>query len=281
MTAADILHDAVSRLTESGVPDPLRDAQLLLAEAAGMSRHRLPDIMQSPLTADAAARFSRAIAARAARQPVSQILGRRAFWKHDFIVTPDVLDPRPETETLIEAALADEFTDVLDLGTGSGAILISLLADRPQAKGLGTDISAAALAVARRNAENIGVRAAFVQSDWFSQVQGQFDLIVSNPPYIALAEMASLSPDVREWEPRLALTDEGDGLGAYRRIAAGTGAHLRPEGRLLVEIGPTQADDVAAIMTAAGFHAPRVLRDLDGRDRVIMLQNRPKMPKSA
>ena len=160
----------------------------------------------------------------------------------------------------------------LDLGTGTGAILLSLLADRPGAQGTATDLSEAALAVARGNAAALGIDAAFVRSDWFAQVDGRFDLIVSNPPYIALDEMDGLSPEVRDWEPRSALTDEGDGLAAYRAITTGAPSHLSPGGWLLVEIGPTQGSAVGEMMKAAGFGGVRVLRDLDGRDRVVMGQ---------
>lgn len=274
MTGADALRQATARLTQAGVADAAGDARLLLAHALDLPRHHLTAALSAPLPADALRRFDAAVTARAARQPVSQILGRRAFWKHDFHVTPDTLDPRPETETLVEAALTRPFASVLDMGTGTGAILISLLAERPGARGTGTDISAAALDVARGNAARLGVRADFIQSDWFSAVSGGFDLIVSNPPYIALAEMAALAPEVRDWEPRGALTDEGDGLSAYRAIAAGAPAHLNPGGRLMVEIGPTQGAAVAALMAAAGLQQPRILPDLDGRDRVVTA-NRP------
>ncbi|HRO15392.1 MAG TPA: peptide chain release factor N(5)-glutamine methyltransferase, partial [Paracoccus sp. (in: a-proteobacteria)] len=199
----------------------------------------------------------------------SQIVGWRDFWKHRFRVTRDTLDPRPETETLVAAALDRPWRTVLDLGTGTGAILLSLLADRPGAAGLGVDLSPAALDVARANAAALGINAAFAQSDWFSAVHGQFDLIVSNPPYIAAAEMAGLSPEVRDWEPRAALTDEGDGLGAYRAIAAGAGAHLAPGGWMMVEIGPGQGAAVAGLFCAAGLHQVTVAPDLDGRDRLV------------
>lgn len=268
-TAAEALRAGIARLADSGLSNSAGDARLLLAHALGLPRHRLTAALTAPMPAEALRLFDAALQARAARQPVSQIIGRRAFWKHEFRVTRDTLDPRPETETLIEAALAQPFTSVLDLGTGTGAILISLLAERPGARGTGTDISAAALAVARENAKAIGVCADFLESDWFAAVTGDFDLIVSNPPYIALDEMAGLAPDVRDWEPRQALTDEGDGLAAYRAIAAGAGAYLAPGGRLMVEIGPTQAAQVTALMAAAGLTDLRVLRDLDGRDRVV------------
>ncbi|WGR61375.1 peptide chain release factor N(5)-glutamine methyltransferase [Paracoccus ferrooxidans] len=269
MTGAEALRQGAARLAQAGVPGAAEDARLLLAHALDLPRHHLAAALAAPLPPEALRRFDATLAARAARQPVSQILGRRAFWRHEFRVTRHTLDPRPETETLVEAALAGPFASVLDLGTGTGAILISLLAERPGARGLGTDISAAALEVARENARTVGVCADFLESDWFASVTGQFDLIVSNPPYIALDEMAQLAPEVREWEPRQALTDGADGLSAYRAIATGAPAHLSPGGRLMVEIGPTQGAAVAALMRAAGLAEPRILPDLDGRDRVV------------
>lgn len=273
MTGAEALRAAASRLAGAGVTDAAGDARALLAHALDLPRHHLTAALAVPLPPEALRRFDAALRARAARQPVSQILGRRAFWKHEFRVTRDTLDPRPETEALVEAALAERFASVLDLGTGTGAILISLLADRAGARGTGTDISAAALQVARDNADRIGVSAKLLESDWFSAVTGSFDLIVSNPPYIALSEMAGLAPEVRDWEPRGALTDGGDGLAAYRAIAAGAPLHLTPRGRLMVEIGPTQGRDVAGLMAAAGLQAPQILPDLDGRDRVVWARN--------
>ncbi|MDQ7263809.1 peptide chain release factor N(5)-glutamine methyltransferase [Paracoccus sp. PS-1] len=269
MTGAEALRQGAARLAAAGVPAAADDARLLLAHALELPRRHLAAALAAPLPPEALRRFDAALAARAARQPVSQILGRRAFWKHEFRVTRDTLDPRPETEALVEAALAEPFASVLDLGTGTGAILISLLAERPGARGLGTDISPAALELAQENAAKLGVCADFLESDWFASVSGEFDLIVSNPPYIALDEMADLSPEVREWEPRKALTDEADGLSAYRAIAAGAPAHLSPGGRLLVEIGPTQGAAVAALMREAGLTEARILPDLDGRDRVV------------
>ncbi|MEC7257214.1 MAG: peptide chain release factor N(5)-glutamine methyltransferase, partial [Pseudomonadota bacterium] len=245
--------------------------RLLLAHAARIDAARITLIAPEELNPDIAERFDRLIALRAVRVPVSHLVGERAFYGRQFKVGPEVLDPRPETETLIEAALAEPFARLLDLGTGSGCILVTLLAERPDATGLGVDLSEAACLQASANAVMHGVqaRADIRQSDWFAAVEGQFDLILSNPPYIALDEWDSLSPDVRNHEPRLALTDEGDGLGAYRRIAAGARPYLAPGGRLLLEIGPTQARAVCALLEQAGFTAPNVLQDLDGRDRVV------------
>lgn len=271
MSAALALRAAVARLAAAGVPDAPRDARILLAEALRIGADRLTLHLADPLDDEASARLARMVARRVAREPVSHILGRRMFWGREFRVTPDVLDPRPETETLIAAALASPFTRVLDLGTGSGAILLSLLSEHPGATGLGVDLSPAALAVASGNARALGLdgRAEFALSDWFAGVTGIFDLIVANPPYIAEAEMDDLAPEVRDHEPRMALTPGGDGLDAYRAIAAGLGPHLAPGGRVLVEIGPTQGSAVSALLAAAGLESPRILPDLDGRDRVV------------
>lgn len=271
-TGHQALAEAVRRLAAAGAPDAAGDALALLAFALGVPRHSVRGELSQPLPAPARAAFVAAIEARALRQPVSQILGWREFWKHRFRVTQDTLDPRPETETLVAAALELPWDTLLDLGTGTGAILLSLLAERPHARGLGVDMSQAALEVAQDNARALGIAADFRRSDWFSAVEGRFGLILSNPPYIALDEMAALSPEVRQWEPRLALTDEGDGLGAYRAIVAGAGAHLLPEGWLAVEIGPTQGAAVAGLMATAGFRRIALRPDLDGRDRVVMGQ---------
>lgn len=239
-------------LRAAGVPDAARDVARLRDAAA----------------TDAA--FDALIRRRAGRVPMSHITGRRAFWMHDFIVTPDVLDPRPDTETLVEAALSAPFDTVLDLGTGSGCILLSLLHERPAAGGTGTDLSDAALAVARRNADLVGVaeRVTFRASDWLAGVTGTFDLIVSNPPYITGAEMAELSPEVLH-EPHLALSPGGDGLDAYRILCRDAPAHLTPGGRLMVEIGAGQGAAVTGLFQAANLVNIRILDDLNGKNRVV------------
>jgi release factor glutamine methyltransferase len=270
-TGAGALRAAIRRLAEAGVDDPARDARRLLGHATGLDPVALAARLGDPLGPEARAAFEAAVAARARRQPVSQITGRRAFWGRDFRVTPDVLDPRPETETLVALALAEPFGTVLDLGTGSGCLIVSLLAERPAATGTGSDISEAALEVARGNALALGVadRARFLRADWFAGIAGRFDLIVSNPPYIALDEMPGLAPEVRLWEPPGALTDGSDGLSAYRAIAAGAAAHLAPGGRLIVETGATQAWQVAGIFREAGLADVAVHPDMDGRERAV------------
>jgi release factor glutamine methyltransferase len=209
--------EAARRLAEAGVPDPQRDARRLWDWARGEAEGEAAEVA-----------FRAAIDKRAARMPVSRIIGRRAFWTHDFLVSDAVLDPRPDTETLVEIALRAPFATVLDLGTGSGCILLSLLAERDGATGLGTDISEDALAVARQNAARLGIAGTeFRRSDWFSRVEGRFDLIVSNPPYIAAAEVPDLAPEVR-FDPEIALTPGGDGLGPYRDAGAAGGAAPEP-----------------------------------------------------
>jgi release factor glutamine methyltransferase len=268
------LEDAIALLTEAGVPDAARDARKLMRVALSAPASDLVGRLDDDMDAPERLTFHHLVRQRAARKPISKILQTRSFWKSDFYITDDVLDPRPDTETLVEAALSEPFSRVLDLGTGSGCILLSVLNECPEAVGIGTDISEAALEVARLNARPMGLsaRATFVQSDWFSRVTGAFDLIVSNPPYIAEAEMADLDPEVRDHDPHIALTPGGDGLDAYRAIAAGVAAHLVPGGRILVEIGPTQGRAVADLLVGAGLTNIRILPDLDRRERVVAAQ---------
>ncbi|XDB00226.1 peptide chain release factor N(5)-glutamine methyltransferase [Sulfitobacter sp. LCG007] len=262
---------ATARLRAAGVPDPARDARLLLAHAARVDAARVTLIAPEDIAPEIAERYEQLIALRAIRVPVSQLIGERAFYGRRFKISRDVLDPRPETETLIEAALSEDFEHVLDLGTGSGCILVTLLAERPDARGQGIDISEAACLQASANAVLHGVdgRIEILQSDWFGDVSDRFDLIVSNPPYLAAREMESVAPELRDHEPRGALTDGKDGLSAYRIIASAAQSHLAPLGRVIVEIGWKQGAEVAAIFRAEGWAQVSILQDLDGRDRVI------------
>ncbi len=276
----DALTLALQLLREADVEDPMRDARRLLAHAIGQPLDRLTLFMQDEMSEATAATFAELIARRAKREPVSNITGIKAFYGRTFIVGPSVLSPRPETEALVESALSLPFRCVLDLGTGSGCILLTLLAERPDVLlGVGIDLSPDALGTAARNRDAFGLasKATLGQGDWYQGLrdavpehQRRFDLIVSNPPYIAADEMEQLQPEVRYFEPRVALTDEADGLRAYRAIAAGALEHLTRGGRLLVEIGPTQAEAVTSIFSAAGLESMDVLPDLDGRDRVVL-----------
>ncbi|WP_137112382.1 peptide chain release factor N(5)-glutamine methyltransferase [Rhodobacter sp. SY28-1] len=271
MKASDALRRAIPLLQEAGIADGSRDARVLLAHALGIGHDRLTLKLPDEMTGPQEALYEAALQARLARQPVAQITGRRLFWGQSFRVTRDTLDPRPETETLVAEALSQPFLKMLDLGTGTGCILLSCLKNMPMARGLGTDISDAALQVAVGNTRDLGLeaRARFRKSDWFASVTGAYDLIVSNPPYIAAEEMPELAPEVRDWEPHLALTPGGDGLEPYRIIARDAPARLMPGGRLLVEIGPSQGAAVSALFTRAGLEQVRVLPDMDGRDRVV------------
>ena len=271
-TGADLLSNAIKRLKNAGVPDPARDARRLLAHAVECAPDRLLLHIHDKLADEQRARFDKALAARESRQPVSQILGFRGFFGRYFKVTKNVLDPRPETETLVEEALKHRFKSVLDLGTGSGAILLSLLAERPQASGVGTDISTDALAVAKHNAAKLGVdeRVEWQQSDWLESVVDRYDLIVCNPPYIDRAVYEGLDPEPRNWEPRIALTPGEDGLQVYRALAPMLSRHLETGGTVLFEIGYDQGARVSALLAEAGFRGVQILPDLDGRDRVVL-----------
>ena len=274
MTGSEALVRGVRLLRESDVPEAAGDARRLLAHALGVVPGRLTVVLPDPLADGIAETYEDLLRRRAKREPVSHLVGTRSFWGRDFLVTSAVLDPRPETELLVAVALEEPFSRVLDLGTGSGCLLMTLLAERLNATGQGLDLSPAAIEVARANALRHGVtdRAEFALSDWFAAASGRYDLIVSNPPYIAVQEMPGLEPEVRDWEPRLALTDEGDGLEAYRAILSEAREYLAPGGRLALEHGPTQARAIADIGMGQGFAAPEHRRDMDGRDRVCVFR---------
>ena len=269
--AAHLLPAAIADLRAADVADPARDARLLLAFAMDVAPDRLLLHMQDGLGAGQARRFAELIAGRVQRRPVSQLIGARQFYGRSFKVTQDVLDPRPETEVLIEAALDEPFQTLLDLGTGSGAILLTLLAERAGARGVGVDISKAALAVARDTRDTFGLaaRAELRQSDWLDKMAGRFDLITCNPPYIDASVHAQLEPEPRLWEPHIALTPGGDGLQVYRILAPQLPDHLAPGGRVLFEVGAGQADDVAGFCAEAGLRDVEIVQDLDGRGRVV------------
>lgn len=267
---------AQARLKDGRIDSPSIDARLLLEAAAGASR---ADILTDPyraLTDDQAAALDAMVERRLRREPVSRILGRKGFWKILLNVTPDVLSPRADTEALLDVILPafpeGRPFEMIDLGTGSGAILLAVLAERPAAKGVGTDISSEALAVARENAANLGLegRAAFLRTEWAAGfADHSFDLVASNPPYIPTAEIAGLDPEVRDHDPHLALDGGPDGLDPYRALAPEIMRILRPGGVFAVEIGWTQGAEVRALFEAAGFTDVKVVKDLGDRDRVV------------
>ena len=272
-TVHSLLGWATAWLAQAGCDTPQLDARLLLQHAAELTREDLILEPHRQVAEDRAKRFRDLVGRRSARQPVSRILGEREFYGRVFRLTPDVLDPRPDTETLVDAALKLMVRGgrIVDLGCGSGAIIVTLLAERPDATGTAVDISPVALDVAGDNARRLGVAARLTlqHGNWFDGLSGRFDLIVSNPPYIPAADIAGLSPDVREHDPAIALSGGADGLDPYRAIAARAAAHLEPDGHVLVEIGAGQADDVEAIFATAGFRAVRRHADLGGHTRCL------------
>ncbi len=261
------------------MPEPEPDARVLVEEAVGLVGHAFRSTPDRPLGAEAAGRLATLLARRLAREPVFRIVGRREFWGLDLAVTPAVLDPRPDTETLVRAALRSlgsrrhERLRVLDLGTGSGALLLALLSELPDAEGVGLDRSPEACAVARRNAEALGLahRAVIREGDFGVAASGSpFDLVVSNPPYVESAAIASLDPEVRDHDPHLALDGGPDGLDAYRAIAPTLPGRLAPGGIAGLEIGAGQAAAVAAILIGAGLEVVGLDRDLGGHERAIL-----------
>jgi len=276
MTRAEALAAATTRLKNAGMDTPTTDAKRLLLECESVDPAALianPDAQMIALD-----EYDSLISRRCDHEPVSKILGYRDFWKHRFSVTPDVLDPRPDTEVLIEAALefstANAPLKVLDLGTGSGCILLSLLSEISNATGIGTDTSTGALVVAKRNADalNLNNRAEFIYSDWFSGLDETFNLVVSNPPYISTTESRTLTPEVLNWDPNAALFAGIDGLQAYREIANGLEAVLQPDGTALFEIGIGQAEAVTTIFEDAGFSRISSRVDLGGIERCLIVQ---------
>lgn len=273
----DLLDAAARTLAEAGVEGPRRDARRLLEAAAVSTAAELVAVETDAAPTDLSGRYESMIARRAAGEPVSRILGRRAFYGRIFKVTPAVLDPRPDTEIVIEQALsmtARADARILELGVGSGCILGTLLAERPGWTGIGVDVSPDALLVARDNLAGIGVlfRAELRRSDWFSAVgtDALFDLIISNPPYISEAELSCLSREVREFDPMLALDGGLDGLAAFRLIAKGASSRLMSGGGLVFEIGAKQAEDVASILEMTGsFTAIGICKDLSGTKRCV------------
>jgi release factor glutamine methyltransferase len=270
---------AARTLARAGVDSPRRDAEILLCHVLGEGRTALFMRASQVMTPAQAAAYRALVARRAAREPVSRLVGTRGFWRHEFIISPDVLDPRPDSECLIETVLGalarrrGEALRVLDLGVGSGCLLLSLLAEWPRARGVGVDISPPALAVARANAVRLGLagRAHFVAGDWFAALSpaARFDVIISNPPYIASGDIAGLAPEVARHEPRPALDGGDDGLAAYRALTPHLGASLAAGGLAALEVGAGQAAAVGALLARCGARVD-CFRDLGGVERCLV-----------
>lgn len=271
------ISEARARLAEAGCGEAELDARLLAMAAFALDRSALLLRASAPVDGPARTRFRRLVERRALGEPVHRILGRRAFYEHEFALSPETLEPRPDTEVLVELAARvirlRGRPDLLfaDLGTGTGAIAVSLLALFPAATALAVDLSAGALQTARVNAEAAGVAARFlpVAGDYLSAFGASLDMVVSNPPYIPSGEIETLAREVRRHDPMLALDGGPDGLSAYRAIASAVGAGPTVPRDVLFEIGAGQADDVAAIMVSAGYDLADSARDLGGHVRAL------------
>jgi release factor glutamine methyltransferase len=272
------LAEASAALTEAGFEQPRRQARRMIAAALGLSAAEVFAHPEHSLGAAERQRIAAMLARILAREPLTRILGRREFWGLEFALSAETLDPRPETETLVEAVLArrpdrQQVYRILDLGTGSGCLLLALLSELPNASGLGLDIAPGALAAARNNAEALGLddRARFVAGDWGCSLAGRFDIIVANPPYIATGAIPGLPPEVRKHDPKRALDGGADGLAAYRAIAADLPRLLARGGLFAAEIGSDQAKAVTHVLAEAGLAVAAVLADLAGLPRCVVV----------
>lgn len=280
VTLAGMLAEARRRLAEAGIAEAVQEARALVGGLLGLSSTAFVTDGARVLEDGEVSVIEAALARRAAREPVHRILGRRAFSRLDLLLSPETLEPRPDTEILVDTLVPHARRMVaerggcriLDLGAGTGAICLALLDLVPGTTGVGTDLSPGALETARRNADINGVAGRFetVESDWFSAMTGTFDIIVSNPPYIVRSVVGTLDEEVRLHDPILALDGGEDGLDAYRAIAAGAGGHLRENGLVAYEIGYDQKESVTALMRDKGFARLEAVKDFGGNDRVLV-----------
>jgi release factor glutamine methyltransferase len=277
VTVGESLSRAATQLGAAGIERSQAEARILLEAASGIGRGQIvafPERALSPLQQSA---FDAMVARRCAREPVSRILGHREFWSLDFAVGPETLDPRPDSETLV-AAVLDRIVDrnaeiaLLDLGTGTGCLLLALLRELPRARGLGIDISGQACTTARQNAAALKLdgRAAFQTGDWAHGLAMTFDVIVSNPPYIESAAIEGLAPEVSRFDPHRALDGGADGLAAYRGLLPQAAERLKPGGLLALEIGAGQGEAVKALAVQSGFGVLPAARDLAGIERCLL-----------
>ena len=283
--AADALRQAVLELQQAHIETASLDARILLQFVLGVSREQLLADTRLTLTSRQLSAFMQLIEKRSERQPVAQLIGKRDFWNHCFKVTCDTLDPRPDSETLIESVL-HYFQSrplparILDLGTGTGCLLLSLLHEYPLARGVGVDICKNALAVAKENAASLQIdnRTAFINSSWASEVEGSFDLIVSNPPYIPTAAIAMLAPEVSLYEPKLALDGGPDGLDCYRAIVPQLSRVLAPQGLAVFEMGIGQAREMETLAAQCGLQVIGIKEDMAGIARCVLITHNNEKP---
>lgn len=277
-TIGEAVAATAARLEPAGIVEARREARLLVALALGVDPGAILGYPERRLDEAAEARLAALVTRRAAREPFSRLAGRRGFWSADFILSPDTLDPRPDSETLVETAL-ELLPDraaalrLIDFGTGTGCLLLALLSELPNATGIGVDVLPGAVAVARRNAAALGLghRAAFAAGHWDKAIKGRADVILANPPYIPSQEIDALAPEVALYEPRRALDGGVDGLRAYRDLAQASRRLLAPQGLALFEVGAGQAPAVAAMMGQAGLTLRAIRRDLAGIERCVVV----------
>lgn len=284
-TVGEILASAAACLRSAGIESARREARVLVAHGSGLGHAVLFGYPERTLPPDKIRDIDALIRRRTAGEPLSRIVGRREFWSLDFHLSPHTLDPRPDSETLVEAVLEllpdrDRPLRILDLGTGSGCLLLALLSELPQAFGIGVDASAGACVTAAKNARALKLagRAAFVVADWATACSGGFDVVVSNPPYVLSSEIPRLAAEVREYDPHAALCGGEDGLAAYRAIVRDLPRLLRSEGFVAFEIGAGQHSGVAALLGEAGIPVVAVRRDLAGIERCLIA--RPENPRA-
>ncbi len=276
ITLRDALAMGAQVLTDASIPSAPLDARLLLLHATGYSNEAIILNPEQVLAENVLYQYLQLVARRASHEPIAYILQKKSFWSLDFHVTRDTLIPRPDSETLIELSLEcikdrSKLAHIVDLGTGSGCLLLSLLSELPQGNGTGIDSSAKALEVALRNTKDLGFehRTTFIESNWCEKLDRKADIIISNPPYIAPDEMPQLQKSVAAYEPHSALCDGVDGLDAYRAIAGQAKHHLNPNGFCVVELGFGQAKAVRSLFQSEGWNVTTIKRDLAGVERAL------------
>ena len=271
MKLKEVLADTTIKLSKSGIEGAARDARILTAFALEIPISELSLKINEQVSGKITSKLEKLILRRIDREPVSKILGRREFWGRSFSISENVLDPRADTETLIDFVIEKPVKSVLELGTGSGAIAITLACEWKEVQVTAIDISEDALSLAKLNAENFNVqnKIHFLKSDWFETVRGSFDLIISNPPYIGLVEQDEIAAEVIKYDPQIALFAGRDGLEAYKRIIPNLAKFLNPGGLVVLETGASQSNQVKNMMNAVGFIDAKIVKDLSGKDRLV------------
>ena len=271
MKLKEVLADTAIKLSGSGIEGAARDARILTAFAIGIPISELSLKLNELVSDQIISKLEKLILRRIDREPISKILGKREFWGRLFSINENVLDPRPDTETLIDFVIEKPVTSVLELGTGSGAIAVTLACEWKHVHLTAVDISEDAISMAKINAEKFNVqnKIHFLKSDWFETVRGSFDLIISNPPYIGLVEQDEIAAEVIKYDPEIALFAGRDGLEAYKKIIPNLAKFLKPDGLVVLETGASQSNQVKNMMNAVGFIDAKIVKDLSGKDRLV------------